>query len=74
DSWNLFFDTVRSTGQLTKQFATEDVIKNDFIAGANDFDHEKVKADALAFTLNDVYAAVPEPEGAGSDGAYPMPT
>jgi NitT/TauT family transport system substrate-binding protein len=74
DSWNIFFDAVRSTSQLTKQFATEDIIKNDFIAGANDFDHEKVKADALAFQLNEVYAAVPEPEGVGSEGAYPMPT
>jgi NitT/TauT family transport system substrate-binding protein len=73
ESWNLFFDTVRSTGQLTKEFATEDVIKNDFIAGANEFDKEQVKADALAFELNEVYAAVPEPEGAGSEGAYPLP-
>jgi len=73
ESWNLFFDTVRSTGQLTKQFATEDVIKNDFVTGANDFDKEKVKADATAFQLNEVYAAVPEPEGVGTDGKYPTP-
>jgi len=73
DAWTLFFDTTRSTGQLTKDFALEDVIKNDFIAGANEFDVEQVKADAAAFELNEVYAAVPEPEGAGSDGAYPLP-
>ena len=40
--------TIRDIGQLTKEFATEDVITNDFVAGANDFDHEQVKADAAA--------------------------
>lgn len=73
DSWNLFFDTVRGTGQLTKEFATDAVIKNDFIAGANDFDHDKVKSDATSFQLSEVYAAVPEPEGVGAEGAYPIP-
>ena len=73
DSWNLFFDTVRETGQLTKDFATDAVIKNDFVAGANDFDHDQVKSDATSFELSEVYAAVPEPDGVGSDGAYPIP-
>jgi NitT/TauT family transport system substrate-binding protein len=72
ESWNLYFQTVREIGQLTKEFATEDVIKNDFIAGANDFDHEKVKADAEAFQLSEEYAAIPEPAGAGAEGAYPI--
>ncbi len=72
EAWNLFLDTVREIGLLTREFATEDVIKNDFVAAANDFDHEQVKADAQAFELSEEYAAVPEPEGVGAEGAYPI--
>jgi NitT/TauT family transport system substrate-binding protein len=71
-AWNLYFDTAREIGLLTREFATEDVVKNDFIAAANDFDHEQVKADAEAFELSEEYAAIPEPEGAGAEGAYPI--
>jgi NitT/TauT family transport system substrate-binding protein len=70
-AWDLYFETVREIGQLTKEFPTEQVVKNDFIPAANDFDHEQVKADAEAFELSEEYAAIPEPEGAGSEGAYP---
>ena len=73
DSWNLWFDTVRSIGQLTKEFAMEDVIKNDFVDAANDFDHEMVAQAAADFELDEIFSAVPEPAGAGSDGAYPLP-
>jgi NitT/TauT family transport system substrate-binding protein len=72
EAWNLYFDTVREVGLLTREFSTEDVIKNDFVAAANDFDHEQVKADAQAFELSEEYAAVPEPEGVGAEGAYPI--
>ena len=46
----------------------EDVINNDYVAGANDFDHDKVKADADGFQLSDEFSAVPaaEPGGEGS--------
>ena len=72
DAWNLYFTTMREVGLLTREFATEEVIKNDFVAAANDFDHEQVKADAQAFELSEEYAAVPEPEGVGAEGAYPI--
>ena len=63
---------MREIGLLTREFATEDVIKNEFVEAANDFDHEQVKADAEAFELDEAYAAVPEPEGVGAAGAYPI--
>ena len=72
EAWDLYFNTVREVGLLTREFATEDVIKNDFIEAANSFDVEQVRADAEAFELNEAYAAVPEPEGVGAEGAYPI--
>jgi NitT/TauT family transport system substrate-binding protein len=65
DSWQLFLDTIREIGQLTQDVAAEDIIKNDYVAGANDFDAAKVRADAEAYELTEVYAAIPVPEGAG---------
>ncbi|MBX3070574.1 MAG: ABC transporter substrate-binding protein [Thermomicrobiales bacterium] len=66
ESWNLWFDTVRSIGLLTKEFATEDVVSNAFIAGANDFDYAMVQQAAADFELDELFSAVPEPEGAGA--------
>ncbi len=66
DSWNLWFDTVRSIDQLTREFATEDVVKNEFVAGANDFDYAMVQQAAADFELDELFSAVPEPEGAGA--------
>lgn len=65
-SWQLFLDTIKEIGQLTRDISAEEICKNDYIAGANDFDFEQVKADALAYELAPEYAAVPEPEGAGA--------
>src|SRR5215210_3143110 len=58
DSWNLFFNTGRSIGQITADFKTEDVVKNDLVDEANQFDAAKVKADAEGFKLSDDYAKV----------------
>jgi NitT/TauT family transport system substrate-binding protein len=58
DSWQLFFDTGREIGQITSDFKTEDVVKNDYVDGANDFDHAKVKADADGFALSTDYEGV----------------
>jgi NitT/TauT family transport system substrate-binding protein len=74
DSWNLWFNTVRDIDQLTREFPTEDVIKNDFIAAANDFDHDMVAQEAANFELDEIFSEVPEPEGAGTEGAYPITT
>jgi NitT/TauT family transport system substrate-binding protein len=66
ESWNLWFETVKEIGQLTKDVGTADVIKNDFIDGANDFDFEMVKQAAADFELDELFSSVPEPEGAGA--------
>jgi NitT/TauT family transport system substrate-binding protein len=63
--WQSFFDTLLELGQVTNEIKAEDVCKNDYIAGANDFDAEQVRADALAFELSEEWAAVAIPEGAG---------
>jgi NitT/TauT family transport system substrate-binding protein len=57
-SWQLFFDTGRKIGQITRDFKTEDVCKNDLIDEANSFDAAKVKADAAGFKLSDAYDKV----------------
>jgi NitT/TauT family transport system substrate-binding protein len=57
-SWQLFFDVSREIGQITADFKTEDVVKNDLVDGANGFDAAKVKADAEGFALSDDYKAV----------------
>ena len=58
DSWQQFFDVGREIGQITTDFKTEDVVKNDLIDVANSFDAAKVKADAEGFALSDAYKAV----------------
>ena len=58
ESWQLFFDTGREIGQIQGDFKLEDVVKNDYVDAANNFDKAKVKADADAFKLSDAYAAV----------------
>jgi NitT/TauT family transport system substrate-binding protein len=57
-SWQLFFDTGRKMGQLTKDIKAEDVCKNDLIDEANAFDKTKVKADADGFALSPDYQSV----------------
>jgi NitT/TauT family transport system substrate-binding protein len=57
-SWQLFFDTGRKVGQLTKDIKAEDVCKNDLIDEANAFDATKVKADAASFTNAPEYQSV----------------
>ncbi len=64
-SWQLFLDTIKEIGQLTKDIPTESVIFNDYVAGANEFDKAQVAADAAGFELTPEFAAVPVPEGAG---------
>jgi len=69
--WGTFLKTIKDIGQLTKDIAAEDIIKNDFVAGGNQIDKEKVKSDAAAFQLAPEFAAVAEPAGAGTDDKYP---
>ncbi len=57
-AWQTFFDKVHELGQVKNPVNAEDVCTNACIAAANDFDHEKVKADALAVELPADLAAV----------------
>lgn len=58
ESWKLFLSTIRSIGQISKDIVAEDVIKNDYVAGANKFDAAKITADADGYALPDDYKAV----------------
>lgn len=57
-AWQTFFDKVHELGQVKTAVKAEDVCTNTCIGPANDFDHEKVKADALAIELTPELAAV----------------
>ena len=71
ESWQTFLDAIKAIGQLTQDIAVEDIIKNDYVAGANDFDHAQVAADAAAFELSEAFAAVTPPADAGGASATP---
>ena len=53
-----FFDVQKEIGLLSTSINAADYVLNDFIAAGNDFDHEKIKADALAYALPEDLAAV----------------
>ena len=57
-SWQLFFDVSAEIGQISSPIKAEDVVKNDWVDGANMYDANKVKADAEGFALSDDYKAV----------------
>jgi NitT/TauT family transport system substrate-binding protein len=58
EAWKTFLTTIRSIDQISKDINAEDVIKNDYVAGANAFDKAKVAADADGYALPDDYKAV----------------
>ncbi len=58
EQWKLFFDTIHSIGQVSKPITPEEVLSNDYVAGANSFDAAKVKTDADGYELPDDYQAV----------------
>jgi len=57
-AWNLFFKTIKDIGQTTQDIKAADVVKNDYVAGANNFDKAKLKADADGYKLPDDYASI----------------
>jgi NitT/TauT family transport system substrate-binding protein len=65
-AWELFLSTITEIGQLSEPVAADAIIANEFVAGANDFDREKVAADAAGFALSPEFEAVAVPEGAGA--------
>jgi len=58
DSWQNFFDVSASIGQNKVPVNASDVCTNELIAGANDFDKSKVKADAEAAILSPEFEKV----------------
>jgi NitT/TauT family transport system substrate-binding protein len=65
ESWQAYFDTLLELGQVEGEISAEDVCKNDYIAGANDFDVEAVKEAARTYPLDETFAPLDMPEGAG---------
>ena len=57
-AWNLFFKTIKDIGQTTQDIKAADVVKNDYVTGANNFDKAKLKADADGYKLPDDYASI----------------
>ena len=66
ESWDTFLKVAHDIQQLTKDLTAKDVLSNDWVAGANDFDHDKVKADATGYALSDDFKSLKQPEGAGA--------
>ena len=58
DQWRLFFDTIHEIGQISEPIAPEDVLSSKYVPGANEFDGERVKADATAYPLPPEFEAV----------------
>jgi NitT/TauT family transport system substrate-binding protein len=58
EAWALFFKTIKDIGQIHGDIKVADVIKNNFVAGANEFDKAKVKADADGYKLPDDYVSI----------------
>ena len=61
DGWNNYIDAVYKLGQIKTRPKTEDVVTNQFIAEANQFDKAKVKSDADGYKLRDEWKAVQVP-------------
>jgi NitT/TauT family transport system substrate-binding protein len=58
EAWRLFFKTIKDIHQITTDIKAEDVVRNDYVAAANDFDKAKVKAAAEGYDLPAAYKAV----------------
>lgn len=56
--WTAFFDATAALGQTTVDIDVDSVITNEFIAAANEFDGERVAADAAGFELSEEMAEV----------------
>ncbi len=73
ESWATFLDTITAIGQLTREIPADQIISNKYVAGANEFDRERVAADAAGFELSAEFAAVQAPADA-TPAATPMAT
>jgi NitT/TauT family transport system substrate-binding protein len=66
EAWDLFLKTTFDIGQLTEELTASDVLTNDWVAAANDFDAEPIREAALAYELTEDFAGLTQPEGAGA--------
>lgn len=57
-SWRTFFEVGEEIGQIKADIDLDEVITNELVDPANDFDMSAVDADAGGFTLSDDYAGV----------------
>ncbi len=51
--WQNQINDMYEFGTIEKQLKAEDVVTNQFIKAANDFDHERIKALAIAYKISD---------------------
>ena len=58
DQWRLFFDTIYDIGQISNAIAPEEVLTNDFVAPANQFDQATVKDDAESYELPEEFQSI----------------
>jgi NitT/TauT family transport system substrate-binding protein len=61
-AWQDYIDVVHELGQIQKPYEANDVITNVLIGEANNFDAEKVAADARSFPLNQQWQRVAAPD------------
>jgi NitT/TauT family transport system substrate-binding protein len=66
EAWDLFLKTAFDIGQLSEDLTAADVLSNDWVAAANDFDHDAVKEAATSYELTGDFASLTQPEGAGA--------
>jgi NitT/TauT family transport system substrate-binding protein len=52
DGWDTYSEIIYDLGQTQKKLKTSQIMTNELIAEANDFDHKKVEMDAKNFVLN----------------------
>lgn len=62
EAWQAYIDVVHELGQIQTHFDADEVVTNALIDEANNFDAERVRADAEAFDLDEVWADVEAPD------------
>jgi NitT/TauT family transport system substrate-binding protein len=54
-NWQNYLDRLFKLGQTKTQIKADQAVTNDFVQGANAFDHDKVAADAKGYAVSDVW-------------------
>jgi NitT/TauT family transport system substrate-binding protein len=66
EAWDLFLKTTYDIKQLSKELTAKDVLTNDWVATANDFDAAAIADAAKKYELTGDFASLKQPEGAGA--------